>query len=141
MLRKVAVIALMIFKIVMVIVGILFWSIGLMMFLDMKADGSGIGGWFFWGFTSCCALPFEVIGMLFRSVREGAEAGSKQFFINSYGGISDGTFRGMATGCITSIAASLLIGPILLPIKTLAHVLTIITCIMQLREMNHANRP
>ena len=133
--------ALMIFKIIAFIFGTLIWFVGFSMFNSMKGGdfGSGLLGWFIWGFVTLFSMPVEAISFLIKGAREGAIEGANTYKIRDYGSsftISNSPGAGTFKGIVTSAIAFILIGPITLALKVLTSVLTIIDCILALRKIN-----
>lgn len=137
--QKTKIISLMIFRIISIVIGLLLWFCGFIVFGGMD---NKILGWILWGFFCIFSMPVELIKGLFKGAREGAIEGANTFTVRDYGSsitVSNSPNGGALKGMLIQTAALLLVGPFLLGCKIIANLLTVITCIITLCRIKANN--
>ena len=138
--QKAKLIALLIFKIIALVAGVLLWVCGLIVFQNFLANESGILGWFMWGIFCLISMPIDLIKFLIKGAREGAVEGANTYRIKDYGSsisISNDPNGGALKGIITSALAMILVGPITLGFKIIANIFVVIQCIAAVKSCNN----
>lgn len=128
-------VGMLVIKIIAFAVSLFLWIGGLSAFLE----SGGFQGWIIWGAVCLIAWPLEFLKSIVKGVRDGAKDGSNKYVIRDYGSFyttSNKTFSGAILGFFAAILAYLFIGPVLIPIKIITHLMAIVSCIINLRLLN-----
>ena len=132
----------MIFKIVCVVAGLLFWFGGLIVFNNTRDSGETfdfILGWILWGLFCIFSMPIELLKNIIQGAKEGAIEGANTFKIKDYGSsfsVSNSPTTGTIRGIFIQGFVFLIFGPITLAFKIIGNLATIISCISALRKIN-----
>lgn len=135
--QKALLISKIVFKAIWLAFAILFWVVGLLMFLSQRDIGEGFGGWLFWG--GFCIFPclIDVIKGVIDSAKQGWNDGANDYSASvsdTHVTVQNHPFRGAILGIISGIFGGLLIGPVLVVIKVLKAIIDIIKTIITLRK-------
>ena len=137
---KTKITALMIFKIIALLFGLLLWFAGFFIFRGMLGqEMGGIIGWIIWGFVTLFCMPVDLISYLIKGAREGAIEGANTYKIKDWGSsytISNSPTGGAFKGIIINAGALILVGPVLLAFKIIGNFFTVLQCIFALRRIN-----
>lgn len=120
-----------VFKSIWVLVSMLLWIAGLIIFFKEKS----FGNWMLWGATSIPMTFFWMVpNMILKSMKDGRRDGARSFTVSSDGStISNHPFLGAVFGFIIGIFCSLLLGPIAAPCVAINSIVDIIKLIRTLK--------
>lgn len=131
-LLKASLIAKIVFFSVWGIFAILFWIVGMTLFLEEKT----LGTWLMWGFCTAFPLCITIAKSAWDGAKKGAQDGANQYTATISSNsvtVSNHPYRGAFMGLITGLLAGIAAGPIVLPVYVIKAILTIITAAFNLK--------
>jgi len=119
------------------VVSLLLWIAGLMIFLNYMGSGDEFIYWFLWGILCVFPIIIPILKEAFDSAKKGARDGANRYTATQSGNtihIENHPFRGAIKGFLVGIIAGILIGPVLLVIYFIKNILTLIDLCRDLKN-------